>query len=558
MEFRTDSIDAALRGHARRHPLRPALIASGQPGRPGQRITYQQLDTAADRLADRLGRLGLGPGDRIVVQLPNSLEFILLIVGLLRMRAIAVLALPGHRKSEIDHLLRLSGAVGYAVSRQPYGSDSGALTDAVRASHPTLRHVLTADTDRAGDRDLDDLFRTLDGAPLPGAGPQRAGGSPYRPSVPAAPSDLALLLLSGGTTGTPKLIPRTHGDYAYNVLASAEVCGLGQDSVYLAALPAAHNFTLGCPGVLGTLAAGGTVVLAADADPGRAFRLIERERVTTTALTPPLLKLWLTEAAWSGHDLSSLRTLQVGGARLSRADAARVGPELGCRLQQVFGMAEGLLCFTRADDPDDLVLSTQGRPLSAADEIRVVDDEERDLPLGAVGQLLTRGPYTVRGYYGAPEQNAGAFTADGWFRTGDLVRATRTGHLVVEGRIKDVVNRGGEKIPAAEVEDHLAAHPRVAHAALVGIPDPLLGERTCACVVPGAGPDSAPDLRPPSLAELAGFLRERGLAAYKVPDRLEIVDELPRTGAGKVDKRRLGAEIAARIPAGAAPAPAPA
>lgn len=542
MKSSTDSIDAALRAQAGRHPRRPALIASDQV------ITHGQLDAAAGRLAERFGRLGFMPGDRIVVQLPNSLEFILLIVALLRMRAIAVLALPGHRRSEIDHLCRLSGAIGYVVPHGRAGSEFPMLAKAAQAANPALRHVLTAEM--AG-RDLDDLFRLPGGAGLPNAvcAPVLGDRSAPRPAedhdVAADSSQTALLLLSGGTTGAPKLIPRTHRDYTYNVLASAEVCGLDQDSVYLTALPAAHNFALGCPGVLGTLAAGGTVVLAADADPDRAFRLIERERVTITALTPPLLKLWLAEAAWSTRDLSSLRTLQVGGARLSPADAVRVEPELGCRLQQVFGMAEGLLCFTRADDPDDLVVSTQGRPLSPADEIRVVDEGERDVPAGDIGQLLVRGPYTIRRYYGAPEQSATAFTADGWFRTGDLVRAAATGHLVVEGRLKDVVNRGGEKVPAAEVEDHLAAHSRVAQAALVGMPDPLLGERTCAYIV------TEGEAGPPSLADLTGFLRERGLAAYKMPDRLEIVDALPRTGAGKVDKRRLAADIATRIGTGA-------
>jgi 2,3-dihydroxybenzoate-AMP ligase len=532
MKFSTDSIDAALREQAQRHPSRTALIASGQM------ITYGRLDAEANRLAQRLGRLGLTAGDRIVVQLPNSLEFILLIFGLLRMRAVAVLALPGHRKNEIDHLCRLSGAVGYVVPRQSAGSEIDVLAEAVRMSNPGLRHVLTAGADGAGG----DPFRLRGGARLPDADP--AGGGEQPPAA-ADPGDLALLLLSGGTTGTPKLIPRTHGDYAYNALASAEVCGLDRDSVYLAVLPAAHNFALGCPGVLGTLAVGGTVVLAADPDPGQALRLVEQAGVTITALTPPLLKLWLAEAAWSSHDLSSLRTLQVGGARLGRADAVRVGPELGCRLQQVFGMAEGLLCFTRDDDPDEVVFSTQGRPLSAADEIKVVDDHDREVPPGEVGQLLTRGPYTVRGYYGAAEQNATAFTADGWFRTGDLVRAAPTGHLVVEGRIKDVVNRGGEKVPAAEVEDHLTAHPQVAQAALVAMPDPLLGERTCVYVVPEG--------EAPGLADLSRFLRDRGLAAYKVPDRLEIVDALPRTGAGKVDKRRLAADLAARLPGPGAP-----
>jgi 2,3-dihydroxybenzoate-AMP ligase len=522
----SETLDSVLRMQARRRPDHPALIVAGHA------TSYGELDHAADALAGRLTGLGVAAGDRIVVQLPNSAEFVVLIFALFRLGAIPVLALPVHRQNEIDHLCRITGAVAYAIPRRHAGFEFRSLAEAVRGRNPGLRHILISDSNTAADSrgSVGDTFVLSDGTGTP------VGNAPP-PKHRAA--DVAMLLLSGGTTGAPKLIPRTHRDYVYNIRESAAVCGFDEQSVYLAALPVAHNFALGCPGILGTFAVGGTVVLAPDADPAQAFELIERERVTVSALTPPLLALWLAEAAWTDADLSSLSLLQVGGARLHRAEAARVGPELSCRLQQVFGMAEGLLCFTREGDPEETVLSTQGRPLSAADELRVVGDDDQEVTPGDVGHLLVRGPYTVRNYYQAPEYDTTAFTPDGYYRTGDLVRITPTGHVVVEGRIKDVVNRGGEKVPAAEVEEHLAAHPLVAQAALVGLPDRLLGERTCAFVVPTD--------RPPALSELTAFLRGLGLAAYKLPDRLEIVDELPRTGAGKVDKRELTARIAAAL-----------
>src|SRR5690606_32527412 len=195
----------------------------------------------------------------------------------------------------------------------------------------------------------------------------------------------------------------------------------------LAALPAAHNFPMSSPGFLGVLHAGGTVVLAPDPSPKSALALIETERVTITAVVPPIALLWL-DAVEHGtqrdRDLSSLRVLQVGGAKFAPEAARRVRPVLGCTLQQVFGMAEGLVNYTRLDDPEDIATTTQGRPLSPADEIRIVDDADRPVPDGEVGHLLTRGPYTIRGYYRADEHNAAAFTADGFYRTGDLVRRT--------------------------------------------------------------------------------------------------------------------------------------
>jgi hypothetical protein len=248
-------------------------------------------------------------------------------------------------------------------------------------------------------------------------------------------------------------------------------------------------------------------------------------------LVPPLAMLWLDAQAQRQADLSSLRLLQVGGAKLLSTAAERVTPVLGCALQQVLGMAEGLLCYTRLDDPEELILHTQGRPLCADDEVRIVNEQGQPVADGEVGELQVRGPYTIRGYYRLPEHNAKAFTADGFYCSGDRVRRTAGGYLVVEGRDKDQINRGGEKIAAEEVENLLLAHPQVHDAALVAMPDAVLGESTCAFIV---AREPAP-----SAFGLKQHLRSQGLAAFKVPDRIEFIPRFPQTGVGKVSRKDL-------------------
>jgi 2,3-dihydroxybenzoate-AMP ligase len=448
----------------------------------------------------------------VVVQLPNLAEFYAVCFALFRLGALPVFALPAHRSAEISFFCEFTEAVAYVIPDKHGGFDYRTLAAQVRGSVPSLRHVIVV------------------GEPGPFTPLSELYASPVELPGPSS-SDVAFFQLSGGSTGVPKLIPRTHDDYIYSLRGSAEVCQLDGSSVYLCALPAAHNFPLSSPGVLGTLYAGGTAVLALHPSPDEAFPLIERERVTITALVPPLAMIWLEAAKTRRHDLSSLRVLQVGGAKLSPEAARRVRPVLGCTLQQVYGMAEGLVNYTRLDDPEELIVSTQGRPISPDDELRVVDEDGRDVAPGETGQLLTRGPYTIRGYYKAEAYNARAFTSDGFYRTGDLVRVTPEGHLVVEGRAKDQINRGGEKVAAEEVENHLLAHPTVRDAAVVAIPDPFLGERTCAFVIARSAP--------PPASTLTEFLRERGLAAYKIPDRVEFVDAFPHTGVGKVSKQAL-------------------
>ncbi|MER7668376.1 (2,3-dihydroxybenzoyl)adenylate synthase [Kitasatospora sp. NPDC096128] len=526
--WRGETFGRMLRERAAAHGERIAVVdPGGHSAAAGERRwTYAELDRRADRMAAGLLARGVRAGDRVVVQLPNAAEFFEVVFALFRIGALPVFALPAHRYAEISHFCSFTGAVAYVVPGVEGGFDHRELADRVRVENPDLRLVLVAGEDPGGHVRLADV--PCDG-PGPACGPE--------------PGDVAFLQLSGGSTGVPKLIPRTHDEYIYSLRGSVELCALDARSVYLCVLPAAHNFPLSSPGSLGTLYAGGRVVLCPRPNPETAFPLMGREGVTVTGLVPPLALLWLDAAERGARGYESLEVLLVGGAKFSTEAARRVRPVLGCTLQQVFGMAEGLVNYTRLDDPEELITTTQGRPISPDDEVRVVDDEGRDLPDGTTGHLLTRGPYTIRGYWNAPGHNADSFTPDGFYRTGDLVRRLPSGHLVVEGRAKDQINRGGEKVAAEEIENHLLAHPAVHDAAVVSMPDPYLGERTCAYVVLRTEHRE----RPPRSVELKRFVRRRGLADYKVPDRVEFVDAFPATGIGKVSKKDLRAAIAASL-----------
>jgi 2,3-dihydroxybenzoate-AMP ligase len=500
------------------------------------RLSYRSLVARCDAAATRLADLGLVRGDRIVVQLPNCWQFVVLTLACLRAGVVPVMALPAHRQHELAYLAEHSEAAAIAVPGKLRDFDHQAMAAELVAASGTLRHVLVvADDVRPGSTDLTDLCaEPVDPAP------DRARWDVDHPDS----REVAVFLLSGGTTGLPKLIARTHDDYAYNARASAELCGLGEHTVYLTALPASHNFPLACPGILGTLLTGGRVVLLGSPEPERTFTVVAAEGVTATAAVPAVAQRWLAYADEHGAEqVSGLRLLQVGGARLADEVARRITPVLGATLQQVFGMAEGLLNYTRLDDPDDLVCTTQGRPLSPGDEVRIVDEADRDVPDGVPGSLLTRGPYTPRGYYRAEEQNARAFTPDGWYRSGDIVRRRADGNLVVEGRDKDMINRGGEKISAEEVENLVYRLPEVAQVAAIAMPDPDLGERVALYVV----------LRPGAtltLDDVRTAMAGDRVARYKWPERLEVVDELLTTKVGKIDKKALREDLATRLAAG--------
>ncbi|NLR99824.1 (2,3-dihydroxybenzoyl)adenylate synthase [Rhizobium sp. P38BS-XIX] len=515
--WRGRELTAPIRDQAKLNPNKIALIDSA-----GQSLSYAQLDEAADRVAAALQAWGLKRGDRFILQLPNVIELVTLLFGSIRAGIIPVMVLPTHREQEVSHLARGSGAVAYAVTDVEASYDFRSLAQRVRQAVPSLQKLLVV-----GDTGSDPTLTSY--SELVGAATDAAA------ITDLDATSVALFLHSGGTGGLPKLIPRTHNDYEYNARASAEICGFDDATVYLASLSAAHNFPLACPGILGTFIVGGTVVLAREPSPDSVFGLIAKHRVTVTAAVPTLAALWLEAREFDDTDLYSLRVLQVGGAKLAPSVAARIHGFLGVRVQQVFGMAEGLLNFTREGDPIDLVETTQGRPLSPHDEIRLVDEMGAEVADGEVGELWTRGPYTIRSYLAAPEANQRSFTADGFYRTGDLVRRLPSGHLMVEGRAGDQINRGAEKFSSVEIEEYLLDHPAVREIAVIGVPDASLGQASCAVVRPIDAP--------PSLRDLKDFLRNRGVATYKFPDRIRIVDEIPLTRFGKIDRKRLLAEF---------------
>lgn len=497
-----------------------------------RRVTYTELLAGSDRLAVRLAALGLKPLDRVVFQLDAGIAFFQAFFALLRLGVIPVMALPAHRETEIRHFAKHAGAVGYFIPERHRDFDFRAMAEAVRAEVPGLKTII------------------VDGAPLPGqhglgelnaAGASDAEVAAMRKAAPNDPSEVALMLLSGGTTAISKLIPRTHDDYVYNCTHCGKVLEFGPEVVFLSILPLAHNFTLGSPGVLAALAHGGRVVMAPDTRPETVFPLIEREKATVMGAAVPLVVNWLATDWPERCDHSSLRIFMNGGAKLVPELRRQAEARFGGTYVESFGTGEGLLNKTRLGDGEDLRFNSSGRPISPGDEIKIVDENDNEVPDGTPGELLVRGPYTIRGYYNAPEANASAFTADGFYRMGDVVKRV-DGYLYVEGRRKDLINRGGEKISCEEVENHIIAHPAVKSVCVVAMPDPTFGEKGCAFVIPKPGQDL-------TLDQLKAFLATRAIAKFKWPERVEIADSFPISPAGKILRRDLRAIIAAKIEA---------
>ena len=482
-------------------------------------LSYSQLVAEAGNLAALLSRNEIERNDRIVIQLPNCVEFATLTVACLEIGALPVMALPAFRKAELEYLLSFCDAKAIAIAPEYRGFDHAAL-----ARELTPRLILST-TPAAGCVSMHEPCASSHGL---------SAGDPF---------DVALFLLSGGTTGMPKLIPRTHADYLYNARASAAATGLTPESRILVVLPAEHNFPLACPGLIGALLVGARAYFTQTTRANDLATAIARDQITHLPCVPAIAIALLDLPQSSRGQLASLRVITIGGQRLQEPTARalrRAFPHL--IVQQVFGMAEGLLCYTRLDAPEEVAFTTQGHPLSPADEIRIVNSDGTDVATGEIGELWCRGPYTIRGYFRAPERNREAFTGDGFYRTGDLVRLDPSEHLVVEGRIKDLINRGGEKINAEEIEAHLMAHPGVNAAAIVAMPDDILGERSCAYL-------SLQDSATLELAAMREFLAARGVAQFKWPERIEIVSELPLTNVGKIRKSELRRDIAEKLAA---------
>jgi 2,3-dihydroxybenzoate-AMP ligase len=516
------------RGYWEGKPI-PAALAESVARRPGkialvhgaERITYAELGERVERLAAGFANAGLKPLDRVVLQLHNVPEFVYAFFALIRAACIPVMALRAHRHTEVRHFIRSSGATGYVIPDVLRDFDYRAMAEEMRASCPSLKRVFVAGEPGKGQISLKSLFRNTGALPR------------------LDPSEVALMLLSGGTTSLSKLIPRTHDDYVYNARQCGRLAGFGEDTVLMPILPLGHNYNLASPGLMGALYHGGTVVLAPSGDAQTAFPLIARERVTVVPAAVPLISSWLGSGEPEKHDLSSLRVVQNGGARLAPELRARLRERLRCTPQEIYGTAEGLICMVRLDGSDAHVLESSGAPVCEDDEIQVLGDDDREVPDGAPGELCVRGPYTIRGYYDAPGKNLEAFTAEGFYRMGDIVRK-RGRSVTTEGRRKDIINRGGEKISCDEIENYVFAHPKVKAVTLVAMPDDAFGEKACAFVIPKPGETLA-------FEELIAFLREKRIASFKLPERLELVSEFPTSPVGKILKRELRERIAAKL-----------
>ncbi len=498
-------------------------------------LTFGEVARRAAHVARVLVELGLRPRDRVVVQLPNTAAFVSFYLGLQHIGAIPIMALPSHRFREVEQFVRLSGAVALASPAAAKDADFQNIFTRVAADQDQLRLHFVLDGQDLQDHAvrLDDLHERPTSTTADEVDAMRAQIDPEDPAV---------FQLSGGTTGIPKLIPRSHNDYAFNSQLAVSVCDVRDGDVLLDVLPISHNLPLACPGMQGFLLSGATVALSTSTRAESVFERIQAVGATHMHVVPALLIKLINDPLASSFDLSSLRVIQSGGQRLqpeTRTRSEKVFPN--ATVQENFGMAEGLLMFVRLDDPAEVRLETVGRPICEEDEVRLVDDDGRDVGDGEVGELWARGPYTLRGYYNAEEHNARAFSPDGFYMSGDLMWRHPTGNYVVAGRKKDLINRGGEKISAEEVENLLLAHPAVVNVACVPVPDEVLGERMCACVVlrPGATV---------TLAELVAHLQSYEVARHKLPEYMRTYPEFPLSPVGKVSKKKLVAELAADRP----------
>ena len=493
-------------------------------------LSYSELDYLSTNLALNLLDLGLKPLDRVVPQLPNIKEFPILYIALQKIGCIPIASLVTHRYTEISQFVNLSGATTCVVLDKDREFNFLEMVSRVAKESETLEHIIVSGDAPAGTHSLSELIETPANRPVSDL-----------EKIKIDPLDPAVFQLSGGTTGIPKLIPRTHNDYAYNSKQAGVVTEVEADSCLLLVLPISHNLPLACPGMQGFMFQGAKVVLSTSAAAKDVFGLVETHKITHIHVVPALLIGWINDPSIRDYDLSSLKMIQSGGQRLQpevRLKTRELIPSVF--VQENFGMSEGVIMFIRRGDPEDVLLETSGRPVSPDDEIKILDEDDNEVKPGDVGEFCVRGPYTLRGYYGVPEHNAQAFTTDGFYRSGDLMRMHPSGNYIVEGRIKDLINRGGEKISAEEVENIILQHPAVKNIACVPMPDERLGERMCAFVVTQKG-------RSLNFEELISFLQAKEIAKFKLPERLELIDELPVSTFGKVSKKLLTELISEKI-----------
>lgn len=505
-----------LHGVAVRFPDRPAVITADAT------ITYSELDRRTDLLAAGLAERGLRPRDPVLFQLTNRLDTVVAWYGSIKAGLIPVATLAAHRGHEIGQISRKVGAVAHFVDSSVVGLVEFARNHAV--GHPTIQHVLVADEPIGADID-----------------PGSARTLVERIDRGIDPADVVAFQLSGGTTGVPKVIPRIHAEYWNNALLYAQRLGWDENTVVAHLIPIVHNAGISC-GLHAAHSVGACLVLATPDAPS-AFQLMAQSRATDVLIGHGHYQAVQSPSFEQAR--THLRHVVLSGAKVS-PDLFEHVQAGGVWAGQLFGMAEGMFLASPPDSPAEARQTTVGTPISVHDDIRILEPGTEDVVAeGTVGELCCRGPYTIVGYFDAPDHNRTAFTSDGFYRTGDLAAISLIDgvrYVSIEGRIKDVINRGGEKINAEELEALLILHSGIASVAVVAMPDPRLGEKTCAYLVSADGERV-------SIEEVRDHLARLGVAKYKWPERLEWIDELPRSNVGKVDKRLLRTDIATKVTA---------
>ena len=513
------TVGDVLRVAARRAPDRIALVEGSRS------VSYGEYNEATERLGAALLQVGLRPGDRVLFQMGNSIETAFALLACFKAGLIPVCTLPQHRDVEITSIAAITGAAGYIVQGDASKNfDLVGFAKEKLRGHATLRHLIVArGTVPLGAPALEDL---ISDSPRHGIGAAL--------THPPTPQDVMIFQLSGGTTGAPKVIPRVHAEFLGYCNAWNRLVGSNEADVGLWALPLIHNAAM-IYHLIPSILQARKLILMERFDVASFFRLIERERVTMTGSIGPVAAKILDYPDVARHNLSSVRLFTT----LSRAE--EIERHLRVPVINVYGISEGVLTGSHPRDPAEARHRTVGRPVSPDDEFRLLAiAAEQDVPEGSVGELAFRGPSMIHAYYGA---NADILTADGFFRTGDLMRSHRINGQIYysfEGRIKDNIDRGGEKFGPEEIETVIARHPAVADVRVVSMPDAVYGEKPCAFIILHHGFEA------PSLGELGAFLLDRGIAGFKVPERIEVLEEFPQTRVGKIDRAALRG-LAARL-----------
>ncbi|MDR0593759.1 MAG: AMP-binding protein [Bifidobacteriaceae bacterium] len=522
--------DASLHDYwrltVRSAPAREAVIDAR-----GNRWTYAQVEARAAALAGHLRRAGVGAGDAVTVQLPNWAEFLVVDVACLKLGAVVNPALPQHRWTELTHRIDTCGSTALVMPDRFRSMDYGDLAARLADRPSTLRAVLVVENEGPADGRFTSFRQAIGHQPLPA-----------EEWAPGRGSDVAAVLFTSGSEAKAKGVMLSHDNVLSSERAFAYDLNIGHADRMFMPGPVGHA-TGFLHGVTMPYMVGATSVLL-DVFSGAAARdMIESERCTCAMGTTTVIRELFDACDESGARLSCLRKLCSGGAPVPRS-LLRRALSFGIRLHSIYGSTESAPhTLTRPSDPEERVVATDGRAVTGTD-IKVVDPATRaTLPPGREGEEASRGPAVFLGYLGQPGLTEKVLDQDGWYYSGDLGVLDESGYLRITGRIKDVIVRGGENISAIEVEEIMREHPDVYNVAVVAMPSRRLGETGCAYVVQ---PPGAPPLE---LAELRAFFNSRGVAKYKIPERIEIVDALPMTPTGKIRKAELRARVAARLAA---------